>query len=201
MTVKLTSKPTAADGLKEFRSVLGDFKTLSSLGMKGAAIAPAAALWMHIGLPSPPLIALITSIMVLATQAWVFQSWYQMPPSRLKRRMKLCAAAVAVSFLSFMGLIAAFTVEVGAKGSRVIEGYVVRSDVKPLLGPAYTASNALRDSAYDAAEVWTRGSILTVTLGLESIWIMAFICFAAFLSAFIILQRRKPARAKGSSPQ
>ena len=195
MFVKLT-QPQTTDGMKEFRSVLADFKTLSSLGMKGTMIAPAAALWMHIGLPSPPLVALITSIMVLTTEAWVFQSWYLLPLSRIKKRMNICLAAVAVLFLLFMGMIGAFTVEAGAKGARVIEGFAVRSEVKPLLSSSYSESNALRDSAYDAEQVWTRGSILTVTLGLESIWVLAFAYFAAFLCAFIIMQRRKSSPRK-----
>jgi hypothetical protein len=178
--------------LAEFRSVFADFRDLSALALKGTIVAPISAVWLKTGLPLPSVMALTTSILVLVAQVWTFQAWYKLPVSRLRKRIPITAMAVVISLLAFILLLVLFTVQPVKGEDRVVEGWVVRSNVKPLLTSDYTAENALRDSQYEAKEVWTTFSIGVTTAALQITWIGAFTAFSAFLSTFIILQRRRP---------
>jgi hypothetical protein len=112
--------------------------------------------------------------------------------TRLRKRIPITALAVVISLLAFILLLVLFTVQPVKGEDRVVEGWVVRSNVKPLLNSDYTAENALRDSQYEAKEVWTTFSIGVTIIALQITWIGAFTAFSAFLSTFIILQRRRP---------
>ena len=177
--------------LREFRSVLSDFKDLSALAFKGIIVAPVSAVWLNSGLPFPALTALVTSIFVLVTQIWVFQIWCTISTPKLKRRMHVGVICLGISLIGFLFLVGLFTVEPGTGRDRVVEGWVVRSDVKPLLNSGYTAEDALHDSRYDAKQVWTSSSVAFVTAILQLTWLVAFTSFAALVSSFIVLQRRR----------
>jgi hypothetical protein len=189
---KARNASTRTSSLAEFRSVFADFRDLSALGLKGIIVAPISAVWLKTGLPLPSVMALATSVLVLVAQVWTFQAWYKLPVPRLRKRIPITAMAVVISLLAFIVLLVLFTVQPVKGEDRVVEGWIVRSNVKPLLNSDYTEENALRDSQYEAKEIWTTFSIGVTTAALQVTWIGAFTAFSAFLSTFIILQRRRP---------
>jgi hypothetical protein len=181
----------ASVGLNEFKSVISDFKKLNSLALKGAIVAPLIDLWLQVGpMPSKPA-AVLSSLVEFIVVIWVFQFLYQADERKLKLGMN--AALILFSAAMFMSLILLWTFSIAPNQSRqrVVEGYSLREDVRPLINDSYTAEEALRESAYDASKVWTKSSIVIVTLLISVTWIAAFASFAFYLTVFIVLQRRR----------
>jgi hypothetical protein len=91
--------------------------------------------------------------------------------------------------LSSLVLLERFTVSPGECRDRVVVGYSLRSDVKPIVNESYTPEQALRESEYDPDKVWTKESIDVLRTLITVTWMATFAGFAVYLTVFIILQR------------
>jgi hypothetical protein len=190
------------NALGEFRTVLSDFRSLSSLALKGAVVAPLAAMWLKTGLPQSGLMAGLTSLAEFVTIASVFQVCRDWSAAKLKMRMRIFGCWFALGLVGFLIGFGVLTTVPGMKQDRVVKGFIVRDDVSKLLSPAYSADDALRDSEYDPNKVWTTFSVLVSGLLLQLSWLSMFTGFAAGLTVVSLLERRRgtdPVRIKGSS--
>ena len=176
--------------MQEFKHVLSDFHELGSLALKGAVAAPLVDLWLKIG-PSPTKpIAVLSSLTAFLAVVWVFQSWYSLGQRRLKARMKAALGLFCFGLGTSLVLLWTFTISPGQNRERVIEGFSLLPDVKPLIDTQYTPLQALRESEYDPDKVWTKESIVTMRAVITFAWIQTFVSFAVYLTVFVILQRR-----------
>jgi hypothetical protein len=193
--------PNAA--LKEFKEVLLDFRQLASLALKGAVAAPLVDLWLRIGpVPTKP-VAVLSSMVEFLAVVWVFQFWRKAGERKLHIRMKAALVVFALGMVLSLVLLWLFTVSPGQGRDRVVEGFSVRPDIKPLISDSYTPEQALRESEYDPEKVWTKGSVVTMQTSIITIWMVTFASVAMYLTIFIILQRRRslPLRAQPASGQ
>lgn len=181
----------ASNGLTEFRAVLSDFRQLGSLALKGAIAAPLADIWLKIGPPPSRSIGMLATLLEFLAVIWVFQFWFDAEDRSLRLRMKVALGVFIVSLPSSLVLLERFSVSPGQDKDRVIEGYALQPDVKTLVTSSYTPEQALRESEYDPEKVWTRQSIVVLRAIISGLWILAFVCFAVYLTVFIILQRRR----------
>jgi hypothetical protein len=190
-------------GLSEFKEVLADFQQLGSLALKGVVAAPLADLWFRLGPPPVKSIAVLTSLMEFLAVVWVFQFWYNLAEQKLNIRMKLALCFFVLGLVSSLVLLSRFTVSPGEGRERVVVGWSIRPDVKPLIDSSYTAEQALRDSEYDPDKVWTKESVLVVRTSITIVWIATFVCLAVYLTVFLILQRRRSSvpMVQTASPQ
>ena len=180
-----------ASGLQDFKQVLTDFRELGSLAVKGTVAAPLVDVFLKFGPPPTTAIAVLTSGMQFLAVMWTFHFWHDKPEQTLNRRMKACAA-LFVAGLIFAGvLMKQFTTSPGPRRENVVLGYELRSDVKPLIGPNYSALDALREAQYDASQVWTDSSIAVMHALLVISWTGTFVAVALFISTFLMLHRAK----------
>lgn len=177
-------------GMSEFKDVIADFGQLSSLALKGVVAAPWIDLWLRLGPPPAKSMALLTSLFQFVVVIWGFHFWSTIDVQKLNGRMKIALCMFCVGLVSSLFLMSMYTVSPGAGRERVIEGWAVRSDVGPVLSSSYTAEQALRDSEYDPASVWTAESVATMRMLITALWLVTFASLAGYLTAFIMLQRR-----------
>ncbi len=185
----------ASTGLEEFKDVLGSFQDLSSLAIKGTVALPLLNLWARLGPPPSVAVSTLTSAAEFVAVIWAFHFWHDYVQSSLERRMRASIAIFCFTLLAAGVLLEEFTIRPTADGERIVFGYVLRPDVKPLLSASYTESEALRDAQFDPQRVWQPWSITVVHLGLIICWIAAFVALGMFVSSFIILQRRRQTAA------
>lgn len=178
-------------GLSEFRKVLADFKELNSLALKGTVVLPIADIWLKLGPPPSKAVGALTALIEFLAVVWIFHFWSTLPDGKLRLRMKIALGIFLIGIASSLILLQAFSVSPGHGRERVIEGYTLRSNVRPLISDSYVAEEALRDSEYDAEKVWTKTSIVGLHGSIVAIWIATFTCLAIYLTVFIILQRRR----------
>ena len=112
--------------------------------------------------------------------------------------MKSALVLFCIGIVTSLALLWLFTATPGQGRARVVEGFSVRSDVKPLINSSYTPEQALRESEYDPAKVWTKESLISVQLSIIVIWMATFTFLAVYLTIFIILQRRNAVPATGT---
>jgi len=179
----------ARSTLHEFTEVLADFRQLGSLALKGAVAVPLADTWLKLGPPPTSAIAVLTSLMEFISVIWVFHFWQASKERQLGKRMKVALGGFAVGLVCSLALMWQFTVLPGHGRERVIVGFQLRQDVKPVLSPQYAPYDALRDNEYDPDKVWTRESITILRTLITVIWIFTFTSLAVYLTAFIMLQR------------
>jgi beta-lactamase regulating signal transducer with metallopeptidase domain len=176
--------------LKEFKEVLLDFRQLASLALKGAVAAPLIDLWLRVGpIPTKP-VAVLSSLVEFLAVVWVFQFCRDTSERKLKIRMNAALGFFFVGMVLSLFLLWTFTVSPGQRRDRVVEGFSIRPDIKPLINTSYTAEQAIRESEYDAEKVWTKESIVAMQTAIIVIWIATFAFVAVYLTIFIILQRR-----------
>lgn len=190
--------PTTA--LSEFTEVLGDFRQLGSLALKGAVAAPLADLWLKLGPPPTNAIAVLTSLAEFVTVIWVFHFWHDTDERQIKSGMKVSLICFVASLVACLVLLEQFTVTPGPGRDRIIIGFHIRPDVQPILTPMYKAEDAMRDNEYDADKVWTRESISIARIAVTLTWLLSFSCLAVYLTAFIMSQRRRSALAVADPP-
>jgi hypothetical protein len=178
-------------GLTEFRETLADFRQLGSIALKLAIAAPLADIGLKLGPPPKNTVAILTSLTELVAIVWVFYFWHDIHARKLNVRMKVALAVFCFCMVGSLVLFDRFTVLPGQGRERVIEGLVLRSDVKPILGPSYTPEDALRDSEYDPDKVWTKWSVSMLRATVTVVWLLTFAGFAVYLTTFILLQRRR----------
>lgn len=193
----------ATSGMSEFKSVIADFRQLGSLALKGVVTAPWVDLLVKIGPPPAQVVALLTSLFEFVVILWGFHFWSGMDGGKLNRRMKVALAMFCVGMLASLMLLARFTVSPGKGRERVIEGWTVRADVKPIINSSYTPEQALRDSEYDPDQVWTSTSVAAMRVLITGLWLATFASFAGYLTAFIMQHRRQvqPRSKKALAPQ
>jgi hypothetical protein len=178
-------------GLDEFREFVNDFKSLSALGAKGAIAIPLADLFAQVGPPWPPLLAPMTSVAQLLVLMLIFQLWYGLTVAQITRRIKLGAVAFVILFFLYLALAIWLVIDDLPGGSRTVEGFIVRPDVQEVLGPGFSARQALEAAEYDPQEVWTRGSITAANLLLVGSWLALFSSFTVTAGAFVLHQRKR----------
>lgn len=177
--------------LKEFKEVLLDFRQLASLALKGAVAAPLIDLWLRIGpVPTKP-VSVLSSLVEFLAVVWVFQFWRNTAERKLHIRMKAALVVFALGIMVSLVLLWLFTVSPGQGRDRVVEGFAVRQDVKPLISDSYSPEQALRESQYDPEKVWTKGSVVMMQTSIIVIWMVTFASVAMYLTIFIVLQRRR----------
>jgi hypothetical protein len=178
-------------GLSEFKDVLTDFRQLGSLALKGVVAAPWVDLWLKIGPPPATSIAVLTSLSEFVVVVWVFHFWSDLEVRKLNARMKVAFVVFCIGLVASLMLISRFTVSPGEGRERVIEGWTLRPDLQPLMNPSYSPEQALRDSEYDPDKVWTSTSVTLVRALITTVWFGTFASLACYLTAFIMLQRRR----------
>jgi hypothetical protein len=181
----------ATTGLSEFKEVLSDFQQLSSLALKGVVAAPLADILLKLGPPPAKAIGVLTALVEFVAVVGVFQFWSSTKERKLRLRMLMALSIFVVGLVSSLFLLEMFTVSPGQGRDRVVEGYSLRSDIKPILNESYTPEQALRESEYDPEKVWTRGSIALLRALITGTWMATFAGFAVYLTLFIVLQRRR----------
>jgi hypothetical protein len=186
----------AKTGLEEFREVLADFKSLTTVAVKGAVVAPLADFVLQVGAPWPQGVPVITSVVELLALICVFHFWFGRSYKQLTRRMQVFLVVLVVSFFGHLYLLDAYTFVSPATSKRYAKGFVVRPDVQRLIpGEFKTPEEVLSNSEYKEEEVWTAGSITAARLTLLAIWLTIFISLSGFIGTFIMAQRRKTVRA------
>jgi hypothetical protein len=179
-----------SSGLSEFGSVLSDFRQLNSQAVKAVIAIPFADIWLKMGPPPSKAIGAVTALSEFLVMIWVFQFWYTEPENRLRIKMRAALILFVLCMVGSIFLLHTFSVSPGNGKERVIEGISVRPDVRPLLSDHYTPEDALRESAFDADQVWMRQSVVVMHLAIAAVWIASFASLAVFLNVFVILQRR-----------
>jgi hypothetical protein len=179
----------AAGGLQEFKTVLKDFRELGALAVKGAVAIPLLNVWLRFGPPPAAAVAVFTSAVQFLAVMWAYHFWYGLEPKRLNPRMRFCVALFIAGLLAFGILLKQFTIRPTPKGELVVEGYALRSDVRPLIGPNYSSLDALREAQYEPSQVWTTTSITTIHVLLDVCWLASFASVGLFLSAFLLAHR------------
>jgi len=177
-------------GMSEFKEVMADFSQLGSLALKGVVSAPWIDLWLRIGPPPAKWTAVLTSLFQFMVVIWGFNFWSNMDIGKLNIRIKAALGVFCVGLISSLFLTAVFTVSPGEGRERVIKGWILRDDVRPLIKPSYSPEQALRDSEYDPNTVWTTASVATMRILLTVMWLGTFSSCAGYLTGFIIIQRR-----------
>lgn len=183
-------------GLSEFKEVLSDFRQLHSFALKAAVTVPLADIWLKLGPPPSKAVGALTSLMEFMTVVWVFQFWSNSSEGKLRVRMKIALGLFLVGIASSLVLLERFSISPGQGRERVVEGLSLRPDVKPIVDASYTPEQALRDSEYDPDKVWTKESIAVLRTLITLTWVATFVFLAAYLTVFIILQRRRRSLAR-----
>ena len=183
------------ESLKEFRSFLADFKTVSSLTLKASVLAPFVNLWARIGPPPTTLVAVLASVTEIIILTAVFQACHHLSVSRIARAMKIAAllffATASVSF----ALNQSFVVLGGKNQQRIITGFKVRANVVELIRKSQYRStmDAFHDANDDPEQVWTSESTLCMQIVLPLLWIASFGFLAAYLALFVSAERKRQA--------
>lgn len=180
----------ATTGLSEFKEILLDFRRLGSLALKGGVAVPLADMLLKLGPPPSKTVSGLTSLVEFVSVVWIFQFWFAADERKLRVRMRIALALFLVGLVGSFSLLERFSVSPGQGRERIIEGLLMRSDVKPIINESYTSEQALADSEYDPEKVWTKESVVILRTLITFIWVATFACFAVYLTVFIILQRR-----------
>jgi hypothetical protein len=179
----------ARTGLQEFRKVWTDVRDLSALAVKGTIAAPAINLWVKLGPPPTPAVSALTSVAAFLSVIYTFHFWFSLARKKLDTRMRICLITFCIALASSAMLLEVFTLGPPHR-DRIVTGYSLRPDVKPVIKNTFTARDALQGAEYDPYEVWTRASIAVVHVALVTCWIITFVALSVFLSSFVIVQRR-----------
>jgi hypothetical protein len=181
----------AATGLQEFKQVLKSFRELGSLAVKGTVALPLLNIWLRFGPPPTAAIAVLTSGIQFLAVMWTFHFWHSTDQKNLNRRMSFCVALFLGGLVASGALLEQFTIRPGPSRECIVEGYILRSDVQPLIGPNHTPLDTLREAEYDPSQVWTRTSITAIHVLLVASWMTTFASVAMFISTFLMLQRTR----------
>jgi hypothetical protein len=189
----------ARTGLEEFKEVMSDFRSVTFYTVNGVVIAPLADLALKIGPPWPAGIPVITSLAELLALIFVFHYWFKRRnQKRLRKRMTIALCFASLSFILYMFLFSLFTFSPPSTRNKAVKGFVVRTDIKPLIDNSFTESDALKGAEYDATEVWTEWSITTMKCILLVVWLTLFTGLSVFIGTFIMAQRMKLVKISNS---
>jgi hypothetical protein len=186
-------------GLDEFKGIMADFRHVSSLALKGVVAVPLADIWAKMGPPPNDALPVLLSITELVALIWVFHFWHELSSAKLKRRMRFSLLAFCLGSIVSLALLGTFTVSRGKGVDRIVAGFQVRSDVRPLLGSNYTTLDALKDTE-SPEDVWTGFSINVTRFVIQIVWIFTFAALAVYIGVFVMAQRREPSQVTGRGP-
>jgi hypothetical protein len=181
----------APTGLDEFRSVIADYRGVSSWMIGGTVAVPLVDFVLRLGPPWPAGVAVITSVAELLTLIFAFHFWYRQAFKQVTRRMRISLAILLICFGVYLYLNSAYTFTSPVDGEKFVKGLSIRPDVKPLIRNGYTPDDALKGAEYQAREVWTSSSIDGMRIALLILWLGSFVSLAVFIASFVMYQRRR----------
>jgi hypothetical protein len=170
---------------------LADFREIGSVAVKGAVAVPLVGIWTKLGPPPDLTISILSSLSELLAIIWVFTFWYDQSGVSQKRRMKKALLFFCIGVIGSLALIEMFSIKPSPDRERVVEGFVLQPSVKPLLGPTYSAADALRDHEFDSTEVWTKASVTAIHTLMIVSWLATFVSLSVYLAIFVMAQRRR----------
>jgi len=179
----------AKTGLQEFRDLLSDYKSVSSITIGGAVAAPLADIALRVGPPWPTGVPFITATCELLALVYVFHFWFRKSRKRIRKRMIAFLALSAVALVSYLVLSSSYTFVSPATSNRYVKGFVLRSDVQSVITNAFTEDDALAGAEYDAKEVWKPWSITAMEIIILATWLLLFTSISIFIGAFVMVQR------------
>lgn len=169
-----------------FWLVIKNASKLASLFAAAAVAAPLLDLIAKVGPPEPNGVPYFSSAAALLCILYTAQFWPHMSSAAVGRQMKhlalLTVGASALYLALFLILVAP------APGGRVATGFLVKPSVAALLGPVYSTRDALRDAAYDPAEVWVEWTVRVIEMVLLAVWLALVSFFSLFVGGFLVRQ-------------
>jgi len=178
--------------ITEQKGKLEGIRQLGLFAMIAAVAAPLLYAFLRFGPPPSGKVALVTSGLVLLAVMWTRHFWRGLARKNLKRRAWLCAALFVAGLVMSGVLLKRFTVRPNPGDDNFVEGYALRTDVQPLLGPGHTPADALREAQYDTGKVWTSESIAATHVLLVSCWVGTFVSAGMLISAFGMFHEQGP---------
>jgi len=177
--------------LNTFRDYAKDVKSLSSLTAKGAAGAPIADYFFKIGPPWPAYaIPAATTVVELVCLVCIFHFCREKALEKLNRYMIVWVIVLCFSSFLYLGVTSSNTFRHPKTGDLIVKGFELTPDVKRVIGPNYTAEDALKGNSYDPEGVWSNRSITVMRLLLVAVWTLMFISLSSLLGMFVIAQQR-----------
>jgi hypothetical protein len=186
----------ARNGLEEFKEVMADFRSLTSLATKGAVAVPFADLVLRqfdtgISPPWPPGILIITSIAELLTLIFVFNFFFKSTRKALNKLMLALITVLCLSFVGYLYLFSTYTEKHPKTKQAVILGYEpVNNDIKQAFAEGYTVNQMLEENEFAPEKIWTQNSITIIRIVILLVWLVVFVSFSSFVASFVMLQRR-----------
>lgn len=178
--LKITEQNGQRQGIRE----------LGSFALKAAVAAPLLNVFLKFGPPPPGTVAILTFASVFLAVMWTHHFWRGLARKNLNRRLWLCAAFFMAGLIVSGVLLKRFTIRPEPSGDNFVEGYALRTDVQPLIGPGHTPADALREAQYDTGKVWTGESIAAIHILLVSCWVATFVSAGTFISAFFMFHEQ-----------
>lgn len=187
----------ARNGIDEFKEVMADFRSVTSLAAKGALAAPFADLILRqfdtgVSPPWPPGVLVITSVAELLVLMAVFNFFFPSGARTLDRLMIAALVVLCAAFVGYLLLFSNFTHPHPKTQRLLVLGYEpLNEDVRQAFAEGYTNEQALEENEFMPAKVWTERSITHVRIGILLAWLLVFISLSAFIGLFVMAQRRK----------
>jgi hypothetical protein len=178
-------------GLEEFKEVVSDFRNLGAFAINSTVIAPLATPLFPLYPSWPAGISILTTLSELLVLICIFHFWFYLNRKRLNRRMLAALVLLCISLVVYLALYDLFTFKRPANKERDVKGFVLRSDVAPLIGDQFTAEDALMEAEYKPKEVWAAWSITTMRILLLAFWLLFFVSLSTFVGLFVMYQRRR----------
>lgn len=184
------------NGIDEFKEVVGDFRSVTSLVAKGAVVAPFADILLRqfdsgIAPAWPSGILIITSVAELVSLIFIFHFFFRTSRKKLNKIMLVAIVVLSITFVSYLFTFSRYTRTHPKTNKQIVLGYEpVTEDIGHLLAEGYTPDEALAGSEYAPEKIWTERSITYVRLIIVLLWLAAFISLAVFIGLFVMSQRR-----------
>jgi hypothetical protein len=181
-------------GLEEFKTVMSDFKNISSYVVGGTAAAPlAVSLATELGPPWPAGLSLITSLTELVVMIAIFHFWFNESLEQLSKKISFALILIVVSLFSYLFLVNTFVFEYPTTKNKEARGFVLNASIKKLAqDPEFdTPDKLLEGYEYDAKKIWEPWSITIINLLLVACWLTFFVSLSIFMGTFVMYQRRK----------
>jgi hypothetical protein len=186
-------------GLEEFNQVIADFRSISSLAVKGAVAAPFADVVLrqfNIGLapPWPTGVLVITSVAELLALIYIFHYWRTKSQKAFSRRMLIALLIMIISFAGYVYLFGTYTRAHPKTKQSIVLGFEPANDsLRTAFTEGYTVDEALEENEYNPTIIWSARSINATRASLLLAWLLTFIALSTFIGAFVIAQRRRSA--------
>jgi hypothetical protein len=177
-------------GLKEFKEVLRDFRSLGTYLIGGAIGATLLSL-TNFAPPWPKGISALTSLTELIVLIFVFNFWYKKSPAQMSRFMKVSLIFLVAGFFLYLYFLDTYTFLLPKTGERWAKGFCLQDDIRPLVQELGGDLEALKGAEYKQEAIWKPWSITMVRLTLLFLWLWFFTNIAVFIGSFVITQRRR----------